>query len=58
MLIFYNNTQNMYGKRYNKHYSSEHNLGGGVLFDACHEVDYLKIFNWTNSKIRVNCILL
>ncbi len=39
---FYNNTQDMYGKRYNKHYSSEHNLGGGVLFDACHEVDYLK----------------
>lgn len=39
---FYNNTKNMYGKKYNKHYSSNHNLGGGVLFDACHEVDYLK----------------
>ena len=39
---FYNNTKSMYGNKYNKHYSSKHSLGGGVLFDVCHEIDYLK----------------
>ena len=32
----------MYGKRLIGHYSNYHKLGGGILYDACHEIDYLK----------------
>jgi len=40
---YYNNNQkSMYGKKLWGHYSLNHNYGGGVLFDACHEIDYLK----------------
>jgi len=39
---FENNLNNMYGKKLKGHYSNFHDLGGGVLFDACHEIDYLK----------------
>ena len=39
---FNNNQKNMYGKRLLDHYSLNHKYGGGVLFDACHEIDYLK----------------
>ena len=39
---FKNNLKNMYNKKLRGHYSNFHNLGGGILYDACHEIDYLK----------------
>ena len=39
---FKNNLKNMYNKKLKGHYSNFHNLGGGILYDGCHEVDYLK----------------
>ena len=37
-----NNLKNMYGKKLIGHFSNYHKLGGGILYDACHEIDYLK----------------